>query len=532
MIKNDLPVIILKGLVLLPLSDARIELNNDITKQVIDLSRDKYNNEVLIVSLIDNKEEMPDSSDLPITAVLANVTNRIDLPNGNVRIVLSAIKRERVIKYFNINDKDSILHAKIIDYPKLPIIEAEEIALTRKLINDLENYISLNPNISNSIMNQIRSINNLEDLTDTIASFLPLSVEKKTFFMLESSEIVRAKKLIEEISIELEVLNIESKIDEKLRVNLDNMQKEMILKEKINIIKEEIGESSSKDNFISEINKKLEDNKIPSNIKKRISSELKRYDNTLDNNPELSIIRSYIETVLSIPFTKMSKDETSLKKVEEKLNESHYGLDEVKERILENVAVKLNNSNSVNQIICLIGPPGVGKTTLAESIAKALKRKYAKISLGGLNDPGELTGHRKTYLGSEPGKIINALIKAETMNPVILLDEVDKIHSDYKGDPVGVLLDLLDPIQNKNFIDNYIEEAVDLSKVLFILTANDINQIPRVLLDRLDIIDLNSYLDFEKEKIAENYLIKNALKNANLKEKQLSFDKEAIKEIA
>ncbi len=531
MTKNDLPVIILKGLVLLPLSEARIELNNDITKKIIDIARDNYADEVLIVSPVDTLEESPDSADLPMVAVKAKITSRIDLPNKNVRIILSGINRQRILRYYNDDIYENILLASAVDFPKLITIEAEEIALTRKLINDLEYYISVNPNISNSIINQIKTIDNLETLTDVIASFLPLSHEKKTFFMLEHNKIIRAKKLIEEISIELEVLNIENRIDEKLRVNLDNMQKEMILKEKINIIKKEIGETNAKEDFILEINEKINEKDVPENIKKRVLDELRKYENTLESSPELSVIRTYIETLLSIPFNKTTKDETSLKKVEEKLNESHYGLDEVKTRILENVSLKLNNENSSNEVICLIGPPGVGKTTLASSIANALKRKFAKISLGGLNDPNELTGHRRTYLGSEPGKIISTLIKTESTNPVILLDEVDKMHSDYKGDPTGVLLDLLDPNQSKTFTDNYIEEPIDLSKVLFILTANDINEIPRVLLDRLDVINLNSYLDYEKEAIATNYLIKNNLKNAKLKEDQIIFEEETIKSL-
>ena len=529
MTKNDLPVIILKGLVLLPSSDARIELNNDITKEIINLSRDNYDNQVLIVSPIDKLEEAPITSDLPESAILAEITNRIDLPNKSTRIVLEGKKRLKVLKYYNLNENDNILHAIVVPFRQQSYSEAEEIALIRALTVSIEEYISLNPNISNSIINQLKTINSLDDLTDAVTIFLPLSNEKKSYFMHESSKILRAKRLIEEISIEIEVLNIESKIDEKLRINLDTMQKEMILKEKINIIKKEIGEATSKEEFIKQIQEQIDNNNIPDNIKRRIKNELHRYDMVLENNPEISNIRNYIETVLSIPFNNITTDQTSLKQIENELNETHYGLDEVKERIIENVAVKLNNEEAQVPTICLIGPPGVGKTTLAYSIAKALNKKFAKISLGGLNDPQELIGHRKTYLGSEPGKIISTLIKCESMNPVILLDEIDKMSVDYKGDPSSVLLDLLEISQNKSFTDNFVEEGIDLSKVTFILTANDINSIPKVLLDRLDIIELNSYLNYEKENIANNYLIKNALKNCGVKENVITFTKESIR---
>lgn len=528
--KNNLPVILLKGLVLLPLSEARIELNNDITKKVIDLSRNKYNNKVLIVSPIEALEEAPDTSDLAKCGVIATISSRIDLPNGLTRIVLMGESRVKVLNYKNISNDKNILEAEIVSFPKFDYNPTIETALFRKLMELLEIYISKNSFISNSIINQIKNIDDLEKLTDYIANFLPLSISKKITLMVESNRIIRAKNLINELNVEIAVLDLENKIETTLKHDLDDMQKEMILREKIKVIKEELGEKDSKSEYIDEVNRNLEEKKLPFNIVNRIKNELKRFETTNDNSPEFSTIRSYIDTVLSIPFNEEKKEAPSLNKVKECLEISHYGLEEVKNRILEYVAVS-TNKNANTPILCLVGPPGVGKTTLAESIAKALDKSYAKISLGGMNDPAELIGHRKTYIGSEPGKIITSLIRSKSLRGVLLLDEIDKVSSDYKGDPVSVLLDLLDKNQAKAFTDNYIEESIDLSKITFILTANDASLIPPVLLDRLEIINLPSYLTHEKETIAKKYLIKNALKNAGLKDGSINFEEAAIKYI-
>lgn len=528
MIKNNLPVILLKGLVLLPHAEARVELNNDITKKVIDLSKDNYDNLVLIVALNNTLEEAPDTNDLPSCAVMAKITSRIDLPSGNSRIVLSGITRVKVLNYVNYKGDKSVLEAEVVSFPKIHYNRVEETALLRKLLEELESYISQNPYISNSILGQIRDVEDLEILTDYVANFLPLSTDKKTILMLEANRITRARKLITEINIEKAIVALENKIELDLKEDLDQMQKEMILKEKIKIIKNELGEKDSKSEYVISVNEKLESGLYPSNIVKRVKTELSRFETMLDSNPESSTIRSYIDILLSIPFGIYSEQSPSLKEVEDSLNKSHYGLNEVKERILEYVAVKLNNSRVTSPVICLVGPPGVGKTTLAISIANALNKNYSKISLGGINDPSELLGHRKTYIGSEPGRIINALIKAEQMNPVILLDEVDKMAVDYKGDPSSVLLDLLDSNQSKTFTDNYVEEKINLSDVTFILTANDRNAIPLVLQDRLDIIEINSYLETEKEKIAFDYLIKNASVSSGLKNEDVKFTKDAV----
>lgn len=528
MLKNNLPVILLKGLVLLPLQEERIEVNNDITKKTINYSKDYCEDNCLIVTPLESLEEAPETNDLPKIGVVAKIVSRIDLPNGNSRIVLTGVERVKVLRYSNLLEDKNILTGTVISFPKVDYNEIEQTALLRKLTRELELYINKNPYISNSILSQIRGIDDLEKLTDIVANFLRLNIDKRTSLMTEPNKIIRAKRLITELNIELAVLNLEDRIESKLRNDLDDMQKEMILKEKIKIIKNELGEKDNKTEFITKINSIIENSDIPLNVKNRIENELNRYEVILETNPELSTIKNYIETLISIPFGKYTLDETNIKNIEESLNNRHYALEEVKTRILEYASIKINNDNAYSPIICLIGPPGVGKTTLAESIALALNKKFYKISLAGINDPSELLGHRKTYIGSEPGKIISSIIKTGVMNPVILLDEVDKMASDYKGDPVNVLLDLLDTNQSKTFTDNYIEEKIDLSKVMFILTANDRNMLPLVLQDRIEVIELNSYLDYEKKEIAKQYLVKYALNNACLNSNSIVFNDDVL----
>lgn len=531
MIKSNLPVMLLKGLILLPYQEARIELNNEISKKVIEISKLYHDGEVLIVTPLNTLEENPDTTDLPKIGVVSKIKSKIDLPNGNTRIVLEGIKRAKVYSYVNYSNEDEVLESIITLVEFEESDDPEETALLRKLIIELEKYVSNNPFISNSIISQIKGITNLDKLTDIIANFIPLNYEKKLSLILNTKPLSRAKQLITEINVEMAVLELENKIETDLKNELDETQKQFILREKIKIIKNELGETDSKSIDVENFNNRLNNTNIPSQIKQKLESEINKYSITPDVSPEISVIRNYIDYLLNIPWNKETKDETNLNKIEESLNKTHYALDEAKTRIIEYIAVKTNGKDVKSPIICLIGPPGVGKTTFAYSIASALKRKFSKISLGGMSDTAELLGHRRTYIGSNPGKIITSLIKCESMNPIILLDEVDKINKDYKGDPTGTLLDILDPTQNKAFVDSYIEEEVDLSKVLFILTANDINEIPKVLLDRLEIINISGYTDQEKVEIAKEHIIPTSHINNGLKEKTIIFEDESLNKI-
>ena len=530
MIKSNLPVILLKNLVLLPYQEVRVEIKSDVSKKVTEISKLYHDNEVLIVCPLNSLEEKPDTSDLPRIGVVGKIKSIIDLPNGNMRVIIYGLYRVKVISYVNYSNEEDILDS-IITGIETQDSEIECSAYQRKLMSELESYVNKNPFITNSIMSQIKSNVSLDKLTDLIGNFLPLSFEKKLNLMLDASSISRSKLLIKELAIESAVMDLEGHIETEIKKGLDDTQKEFILKEKLKVIKNELGQNDTKDGDVEKFKEKLNSEEFPERIKIKLLSEIERYSATSEVSPDAGVIRNYIEYLLSVPWYKETKDEKDLLKIEKKLNESHYGMENAKTRIIEYIAVKSISPEINSPILCLVGPPGVGKTTFAESISYALNRNFVKISLGGMSDSSELVGHRRAYIGSNPGKIVSSLIRCESNNPVFLLDEVDKLKKDYKGDPASTLLDILDVSQNKRFVDNYIDEEIDLSKILFILTANDISQIPAALLDRLEIIDLAGYTDSEKLLICENYLIPNILKKAGLKNTVIKFETSAIVKI-
>lgn len=527
MIKSNLPVILLKNLVMLPYQEIRVELKNEISIKVTEISKLYHDSEVLVVCPLDPLEENPDTSDLPKIGVVGKIKNIVELPNGNMRLIISGLYRVKIIEYVNYSNEKDVLDAIITDLDAVDS-EIEQIAYTRKLRNELENYIDKNPFISNSILSELREDISLEKLTDLVGNFLTLSQDKKLSLMVDGSAISRCKSLIKELAIERAVLELEGHIDNRIQENLNETQKEYILKEKLKVIKAELGDTLTRENDILSLKERVSSLNLPSRIESKLLKEIHRLDTTSEMSPDSGIIRNYIEYLLEIPWTYETKDEKDLLKIEKKLNSTHYSLNEAKDRIIEYMAVKSITDEVNTPIICLVGPPGVGKTTLAESIANAINRNFVKISLGGMSDSSELVGHRRTYIGSTPGKIVSSLIKCRSINPVILLDEVDKLKKDYKGDPASTLLDILDTSQNKRFVDNYIDEELDLSKVLFILTANDISNIPLALLDRLEMINLSGYSDQEKLYIAEQYLIPNILKKHGLSKAIIKFEEDAI----
>ena len=530
MIKSNLPVILLKKLVLLPGEEVRVEIKSDISKKVTEISKLYHDSEVLIVCPLNLLEEKPDTSDLPRIGVVGKINSVIDLPNGNERVIITGLYRVKIISYVNYSNEEDILDS-IITNIETSESEIEWVAYQRKLQTELELYINKNPFVGNSIMSEVKQGINLDKLTDVIANFLPLSFEKKLNLMLDSSPISRCKILIKELAVESAVIDLESHIESEIKKGLDDTQKEFILKEKLKVIKNELGETNTKEEDILNYRNLVNSPKYPERIRNKLLSEIERYNATSEMSPDAGIIRNYIEYLLNVPWYTETRDERDLIKIEKKLNDTHYGMKKAKERVIEYIAVKSITDEVSSPIICLVGPPGVGKTTFAESISKALDRNFVKISLGGMSDSAELVGHRRAYIGSNPGKIVTSLIKCGSNNPVFLLDEVDKLKKDYKSDPASTLLDILDVSQNKRFVDNYIDEEIDLSKILFILTANDISNIPPALLDRLEIIDLTGYTDNEKLLISENYIIPSALKKHGLKNTIIKFETEAIKKI-
>lgn len=519
---ENLPVLLLRKLVLLPYQEVRLELNIELSKDIIDLSEMKYGNKLLVVCPKNTLELSPSENDLPNVGVLTKVKSKLVLPNGNYRVVLCGLNRVIIKEYRNLKYNNQILESTVKRLYINKDDKIEETATLRALNLVIEKYMSLNPQASNSVKNTISNMTDLDMLTDVITNFMPFEIKKKIAYMNEFDSLVRANNLIKDINLELEVLNIENKIDEEIQDLLEKENRDYIIRQKINALNEELGVTADKQTEIMDYESKLDALDIDPKIKSRISREIKKYSYTSESNPDSSVIRNYLDTILDLPWSKYSKDETNIQKIKKSLDKTHFGLDEVKRRILEFITIKKNNKDISSPIICLVGPPGTGKTTLGMSIAKSLNREFYKISVGGLNDSSVLTGHKRTYLGSSPGKIIQGIKKCGTANPVILIDEVDKIISDYKGDPSATLLDILDPTQNNAFIDNYIEEPFDLSKILFVLTANDIKSISEPLKDRLEIIEISSYTEFEKVDLAKKYIIPNIVDNYKTKKIKIS----------
>ena len=521
-----LPVMLLKGLILLPNQEVKIELSNNLSKEITKLAVKDFNRFVLVITPHNQVEESPDVNDLPDVGVIGKIKSRIELPNGNVRITLKGIERVKILDFQNDKENDDVLEATItnIELPKFD--EVEEKAVIKKLNELIEEYVTNSNHISNSILNTIKTIDTLSLLTDTISSFIPISFNKKLEYVEEINAMYRAKNLLKDIKVELEVLKLDQKIEKELENSLEASQKEFILREKVKILEQELGES--KNEIVEVYYEKLEKLKLSKSVHNKILNEIKKLEYTSDLSPENAMIRNYLDWILHLPWHKETYQNNNLEDIKKKLDMNHYGLEEIKSRILEYVALKNNNDEIKSPIICLVGPPGVGKTSIARQIAVALNRKFYKISVGGLNDSSELIGHRRTYMGSNPGKIIQGLRKCGSKNPVFLIDEIDKLTINSKDDPSSVLLDILDKEQNTEFIDNYIEEAFDLSHVFFILTANNVESIPVALKDRLEIIYLSSYTNYEKIDIASKYLIPRILEENKINNKIISISDEML----
>ncbi|MBE6149019.1 MAG: endopeptidase La [Firmicutes bacterium] len=503
---NYIPVFILSGLVILPNQEIKIDLNNDVSKKIIKASGKNNVNKVLVIAPKNPLEAAPSIEDLPKVGVIASVKSKLELSNGNLRIVLRGINRVKIDKYYQNKDTKVLkCSTEVVELPAFD--EAKEKAILRKLVSLTREYISLNKGVSNSILKTIEESTDINVITDVITSFMPFKFVKKLEYMQCINPLTRASNLINDLQEEINISNIDKELDEKLQENLEHGQREYILKEKLKEINNELG--NAKDDEITILNEKVESLKINKKTKDKLLHEIKKYASCSEYSPEGAVIRNYLDTVINLPWHKSSKENSDPKEVANQLEERHYGLKDVKSRIIEYVTLKQTAPEVLPPIICLVGPPGVGKTSIAMSIAQALKREFYKLSVGGLNDSMELIGSRRTYLGASPGKIMQAIIKSKVNNPVILIDEVDKMVKDYKGDPASTMLEILDESQNKFFTDNYIEEPFDISNVLFILTANEIENIPYTLKDRLEIITLSSYTIYEKIDIARNYLLKN-----------------------
>ncbi len=518
---NKLAVLIINEMVIFPNNEVRIEYDNIYDKNIIDIV-DKINDDLmLIVNPINN--DISGVEAFPNYGVLGRLKLKINVPNGKTRIVIEGIKRVEIFSY----EEEGYFYKA--NYKDITYIETnDDKNYYDILLKSLNKYINKVPYMGNAIVTQLTKVNTLNELCDLIASFLPINYESKKKYITTVEPIKRAKFLIEDMKKDLKFVELEQQIEKEVEDELNETQKEYFLREKIKAMQKELGEVSSKDDEVELFEKKLKKLKCNSKVKEKIKREINRYQNLNINSPELGMIREYLDWMLNLPWNNYTKDINDLNKVKSILDASHYALDEVKNRILEYLAVKQNTNNLRSPIICLVGPPGVGKTSLALSIAKSLGRKTAKISVGGINDEAEIVGHRRTYIGANPGRIIQGIRKAGSTNPVFIIDEIDKMTKDFKGDPASSLLEVLDPEQNSKFSDHYIEEEFDLSKVFFIATANYVEQIPYELRDRLEIINISSYTEYEKFDIVKKHLIPRELEEHGLTSLQVQISDDAL----
>lgn len=521
-----LPVVCTRGMIVFPENKLTLDVGRPVSLKALELSTREHDNNIIFVSQINPLVDNPSFDDVYHIGTICKIDRKVRRDSsGTIKLTVIGAKR---IKLENFVEKEGTI------YSTATVLEDEtgdcneEIALVRKTTSYFEQAKRSMPNMPLDSINRLTSGVSASVLADTIGQYLPIDFKQKQQILETVNINERLLLVVSSIESEKVIGEIEETINRKVRESIDENQREYYLREKLRAIKEELGDSVPKEDDAESIREELENNPYPQYVRDKIEEELRRFETMPAASSEANVVRTYIDWMLKVPWYQETKDVENIQKVEDVLNTDHYGLEKVKERIVEHLAVKQMTQNLKAPIICLAGPPGVGKTSLAKSIARALDRKFVKASLGGVKDEAEVRGHRRTYLGSMPGRIIQSMKKAGVVNPVFLLDEIDKMSSDYKGDPTSAMLEVLDPEQNSQFSDNYLEEPYDLSKVLFIATANDLGNIPAPLRDRLEIIELSSYTEQEKLMIAKNHLIKKQLELHGLDSKQLIFEDDAI----
>ena len=520
----QLPLVCTRGVVVFPNQEVIIDVGREKSTRAVEEAQEKYESQVILVAQRDLALEEPDVNDVYSYGTLCQIKH-IRRMDGYLRVKFRGMQRVELHTIINDDTLMSVTAEVKTDIAQDPM---EEVALVRKIAKQFEEIEAVSQTIPKEMINELAKGVSAPVLSDQIAQLFPFTLEKRQELLETLGVNERLYLILQEIESEKELSQIENKINDKVKTRIEESQKEYYLREKMRAIKEELGDVPDTDKDVEAIRKRLEENPYPDSIKDKIRDELSRYEMLPAASGETGVIKTYIDWMMDLPWWQESRDNEDLNLASEILDADHYGLEKIKERILEYLAVKQMTNSLRAPIICLVGPPGVGKTSLAKSVARALDRKFVKISLGGVKDESEIRGHRRTYLGSMPGRFIQAMKKAGTVNPVFLIDEIDKMASDYKGDPASAMLEVLDPEQNSLFSDHYIEEPYDLSKVLFIATANYLENIPNALRDRLEIIELSSYTELEKIEIAKRHLVPKQIKENGLKTSQLKIDDEMI----
>ena len=524
-----MPAVALRGMVILPGMVAHFDVSRAKSiKAVEEAMMDEQ--KIFLVAQKDVEQENPDIEDLFKIGIIAEVKQVIKLQNNIVRILVEGKERAELSAFL---ENPDYLLAEIIRFDEevdggLPE-EAKE-AMLRSIQETFGKYVVVNPKMGKELQRQLSEITDLEKLMNQLANSLPVHFEEKQKILDAVSMTERYEVLMALLLKEIEIIAIKNDFQAKVKAHVDKNQKEYLLREQMKVIREELGEDNTEsdaDHFMDALGKIKADKEVKEKIKK----EIDRFKNISSSSSESAVARGYIETLLELPWNKTSRDNKDLKNAEQILNADHYGLEKVKERMLEFLAVRNLTSKGESPIICLVGPPGTGKTSIARSVAKALDKRYVRISLGGVRDEAEIRGHRRTYVGAMPGRIVNGLRSAGVKNPLMLLDEIDKMSSDYKGDTASALLEVLDAEQNKKFRDHYVEIPIDLSEVLFIATANSVQDIPRPLLDRMELIEVTSYTENEKLHIAKEHLLAKQMEHNGIRPEQLAITDKAMAKI-
>ena len=529
MSKKQIPVLPLRDVVVYPNMVVPLFVGRKKSIKSLEDSMNEFDKHILLVTQKSPDVDDPNERELYKIGCLATILQLLKLPDGTMKVLVEGSSRAQINKLTNINDSLCADYTEMLPTDRLP--GTHEDALSRTLEDTFNQYVKLNKKIPPEVLSSIAGVEDLSKLSDSIAAHMTMRLEEKQEVLEIVDTKARVEYLIKTMNSELDVLQVEKKIRGRVKQQMEKSQREYYLNEQMKAIQKELGEIGEEPNDFDAIEKKIESVGLSKEAKEKITSEFNKFKMMSPMSAEATVVRNYIDTVLNLPWKTQTEVNSDVAHAEKILDEDHHGLEKVKERILEYLAVNKRVKKLKGPILCLVGPPGVGKTSLGISIARATNRKFIKMSLGGVRDEAEIRGHRKTYIGSMPGKVIQNLSKVKTKNPLFLLDEIDKMAMDFRGDPSSALLEVLDPEQNFAFNDHYLEIDFDLSDVMFIATANSIDSIPTPLLDRMEIIRLPGYTEDEKADIAKKYLLSKQFKQNGLKAKELSINMPAIKEI-